>query len=210
VAPFTKIAASNGVHVVYTEATTTSAVLHGRANTIERVSLASADGILTAQSIKNPAHFCLFCDFSLPAVEVQTPMLDSFSGENAVRFEADRITRPQDFTLTLANGSHGAIDIDTKSINVTLQNASQVNISGSADTAALKGENGTYISAEDFSATNATITTVNASYAEIGKTTTLNATANNGATIRYTGTPELTQSAHNGSRIESTDPQEVE
>ena len=64
------------------------------------------------------------------------------------------------------------------------------------------GENIGNIRAGNLLIGNATITLHNGSYAEIGKSTSLNAVAKNGSTIRYDGNPSLNKEEQDGSTIE--------
>jgi phage shock protein PspC (stress-responsive transcriptional regulator) len=202
VSPFTKIEAKNGVHVTYQESATTSVTLIGRTKDLGRLSVKSENGTLFLEPIQNSADVCIFCDFSPPRVEVRTPMIESFTGENMVRFDAVHITAPS-FTSSFTNGSRGTFDIITNELSVTLKNVSGITLSGTAEKAKLTGENGTETHAENLFITNAIVNVTNGSRADIGKTEILEAKATNGGYIRYEGTPSITQNAENGSRIES-------
>ncbi len=203
VSPFSNITARNGVEISYTQGTSTSVSLSGRADTLERILVKNQDDTLVIEPNRESHRFCLFCDFGTPHVFITAPSIVEFEGENGVNFEGKNISSNGTTTISLSNGSRGLIEITGGNLLVDIKNGVYMELRGSTINTTLKGENGTRINAVEFTAQEANISIANASEVGIGETKLLNAKARNGAVIRYAGSPLVTKDARNGAEIEN-------
>lgn len=203
--PFIHINAKNGIHVTYTQGTTTTVTLSGRARDLNRVSITSRDGTLNmTPKSEEDVLFCLFCDSKIPEVIVTAPDVTTFTGENAVRFEGALTGSTTPVSITLTNGSWGTFTIHTKTLTSVVGNGSTLTLSGSSTDATLSTENAGQIEGLGFTSLNSTINASNASRIEIGSTNTLDASAINGSEVLYGGTPIVTKDVRNGGKVESS------
>lgn len=204
VAPFTMVSARNGLRVTYIESASSSVRVIGHAQQVQSVAIDSAGGTLSLVSTDRHSGLCFFCDNVTPTIEVRSPTLLSFDGENAVRFEAAKISSTSTFTITLTNASQGVLNVDTPELHADLRNASWANISGSTTKAELSAENQSRINTEDLALKEATLSAENISNIFIGDSEKIDASATNGSRIRYQGTSVVTEHATNNGRIYSS------
>ncbi|MCK9352185.1 MAG: DUF2807 domain-containing protein [Candidatus Paceibacterota bacterium] len=202
-APFSAISAKNGVHVVYTQGTTTSVTLTAPERYINNTSVVSQNGVLSIKPIDKPEKFiCIFCGMITPTVTVTSPSVLAFSGENGVRFEGTS-AESEAMSIFLTNASRGSFETTAEKLSVKIGNGSFLELSGASTEATLSAENASAIDAKKFTADDAGVSVRNGSKTDIGETKTLEAAANNGSSIYYAGTPVLTKDAQNGSSIEN-------
>jgi phage shock protein PspC (stress-responsive transcriptional regulator) len=201
--PFTAIEARSGARIVFEEGTTTSIIVRGHPKNLDTVSVKSEDGLLVIEPNDTHGTMCIFCDHSSPTVILKGSHPSDIRLIDGASAEAPELTSSTTLSITLKNGAHGMFSVATKMLSVKVENGSWLDISGTSTSGVLIGENIGNIRAGNLLIGNATITLRNGSYAEIGKSTSLNAVAKNGSTIRYDGNPALNKEEQDGSTIES-------
>lgn len=182
-AAFDKLQVSDGVEVVVNRGENQQVSVSGDQSAVAELAIASAEGTL---SISWPQPR----EVEILRVDVTMPSLAQVNASNGARVQA--LSGFDAAAMTIRANAGASVDglfNVAGAMDVAAEAGSRVALGGSATTLNADLVNGSQLLADQFATADATVSTIGGSSAVVNVSGTLNATATQGGSVRYVGTP---------------------
>lgn len=190
------------VNIVQGTTSVPTLVAEGRAKYVDSYAASIQDGALTiTRKPRTQQGVCMFCGISHPTLTLTVPSLESMTIRNGGSARSSDFPASGEFALTLSDGATADLTLNVRNLIASLKGGAYLSVDGTAQDADLTLSDGAVLRGRDFAIENATITGTRGTYAEIQVSGTLDASAENGSTIRYSGEAEVTEKTKGGGMI---------
>lgn len=196
----TEIRAALGQDVTLVQDDKVSLVATGRRNDIDSLDMAVEDGVLRLSG-KRRDDFCLFCMRRAPDVTITLPSLDRIEALHGSRIEADSWKASSPLAIELGLGSEIDMKVDATELSVKAEHGSDADIEGKAKKASYDASFGSSIDASAVASDDVAAKAEFGAEIRVGKAKTLDASARNGASVRYEGEPQITEKTEFGGEV---------
>jgi hypothetical protein len=192
------------VHLEIMQSTTTESSLieTGHAKDLGGYSAHVENGVLTVTSVPVDHPNCILCGISHSRLVLAVPSLSTVEVRDGASVHADDFPATQSLTVTLDRNARADLAVAVQTLELSASGSSQGSISGTAESATLSAESDSYIIAQDLKADTVKASALHSSHIEVQAATALEATAKNGSSINYSGSPAVTKDADSDSVIE--------
>lgn len=200
---FDKLNVSDGMDIQIISGKDVSLIVKGRSGEIESVDIKVIDGVLSInhKNLNNNGRFCLFCSAGNPELLLTVPYLTEIKAERGSAINSEAFPEADSLNIELDNGSYSNLDLKANMVSVSISQGSNLVLNGEAGSLKADLKHGSDLSAENFKVKNAEIRASNGSHAEIEVSENLNALAEFGSSIYYSGNPTVTEEEKGGSDI---------
>jgi len=203
---FEALEIQNGLNVEIIKGTSTSVLRRGRASDIDSIQTTVVNNKLTIERERTENdRFCLLCFAQRDSAEIILAVADPLQSLNVLHgsFARGDLSDSPTINLNIENGSTAELVLKAQHTVAQIIHGSHLSVEGTTTSADLTLENGSVLAAKDLEIIDAKITAIHGSHADISVSETLDAKAQNGSVINYTGNPRVTESEAHGSSIRS-------
>lgn len=191
---FDKLNVRVGMRVRITEGDAATAELEGESNILEHVQTDIRNGELTVMLKPNQSYN----QTKGVTVTIHVPKLEQIAVSTGCAVESDLPIRANTLTATVETGSRLSAPVDTKILNLTVQQGSQARLRGTATEADIRLSGAGKLEAGQLTIDRATVRLNGASNASLHVTKTLSAVADGVSTVSYRGNPTVTEQQATG------------
>lgn len=198
--PITGIRASFGQRVTITESEEISLAATGRRKDLDKVEISIENGILRV-SAKEKSDLCILCDRRNPDITLAVPSLSSIQAEHGSRIESESLESDVPMSIELGFGSRIDASVSAPEIRVKAEHGSKATLRGEAQNASYEAGFGSAIDAADLSVLDVEARAEFGARIRANASGTLDASAEDGGTIEYSGDPVVSEDAERGGEV---------
>ena len=181
---FTTISASEGIQVYVTQADEYRISITADENIIDLIGTDIENGKLKIQALKNIGH-------STKKVMVSLPNLKALHSSSGAHISTENTIKSNHLTLEASSGSMLGIELIGNQLEVNTSSGANLWLSGKVNNTLIEASSGSKIEAKELSTVLCNAQASSGSSVTIAVTESLQANANSGGYIAYTGDPEV-------------------
>ena len=199
---FSAVALARGVSLEFAEGTTTELVARGKMREMERVKAHVEDGTLILERVAGEDRvWCILCHEETPRLTLYAPSISKVVLESGARAYSSAFPASESLSLELTS-AHADITLDVDVLEVVANDGAHLELAGSAASASVELDNGSWMEAEDLTLGIAHVRASDGSTVWLGEITTLVAEALRGSRVTYQEALEASPTADRSSRVE--------